>query len=361
MMTRPGSRGFTLIEMTISVALGALIVGVAMAGFRVTSQTVTMANRLSLQNAMLRAAVVAANEEMDTWESFDSRTDTTKQVLRGATYPFAQMDFTAADRVLDFNPAHGRLWWNGHLWSSNRLNDGTQYQRRFGDYSIFGRQGITDYGMPEYPTLVSERAWRHNILPYISNGMGYYAAFDYLPANFVYGFYDDITAANVAVGDIPIEFGAPGVGPGRMRNNWHGRNSPMQKCESGHDNGYILTNTTGVSGYPHTHPVCHRASYNDSASASGFTDTLYPDRWNAFPVVAFTNALPTMWPTTRMQVKATYSWMDFRHQALIQQTDPYTGTTTSMTLHGMTTTLRGARRQRGLDIEPTDPDYPWTP
>jgi hypothetical protein len=343
-------RGFTLIEMTLSVVLGMMIVSVSFAGFRVASQTVTAANRLSLQNAMLRAAVVAANEEMDTWESIDSRSDPTKQVLRGATFPFAEMDFTRDDTVLDFNPAHPRLWWNGHLWSANRQTDGTNYQRRLGDYSLFGRQGLTDFALVDYPTLATERAWRHNILPHLTNGLGYYAAFDYLPANFVFGCYDQ-------TGDMPAEFGAPGVGPGRLRNNWHSGNKPLQKCESGHDNGYILTNTTGVPGYPHTHPICHRASYNDHASGTGFTDTLYPDRWNAFPRVDFTTVVPSIWPTVRMQVKTTYSWMDFRHQTLIQQTDPYTGATTSMTLHGMTTTLRGARRQRGLDRERPDPNY----
>lgn len=358
-MSIPSTRhGFTLIEMIIAVALGALIVSVAFAGFRVTSQTVTLANRLSLQNAILRSAVVAANEEMDTWESFDSRSDTSKQILRGATFPFAPMDFRSPTTVLDFNPANGRLWWNGHLWSSNRLNDGTNYQRRFGDYSIFGRQGITDFGLGSlYPTLVAERAWRHNILPYLSDGLGYYAAFDYLPANFVYGYYDDNNPATAggAIGDIPPEFGVPGVGPGWLRNNWHSGNKPLQKIEAGHDNGYILTNTVGVPGYPNTHPNSHRASYNDKGGT--WTDTLYPDRWNAFPNVDFANVLPSLWPTVKMQVKATYSWMDFRHQVRIEQTDPFTGETTAMVIHGMTTTLRGARRQRNLDQETPDPNY----
>lgn len=403
-------RGFTLLEMSIALALGTLIVVVAFSGFRVASQTVTMANRLSLQNAMLRSAVMAANEEMDTWESFDSRSDTSKQVLRGATFPFAQMDFKAADTVLDFNPGQARLWWNGVLWSANRLDDDTNYQRRFGDYSIFGRKGmdtikdkdgksqkdryedlaklITGPTATEETAIKNsllavpgERAWRHRILPYLSDNLGYYAAFDYLPANFVYGYYNDriapgspaipgvpATATTPAIpavpavpastiGDIPIEFGTPGVGPGRFRPNWHGGNKPLQKVEAGHDNGYILTNVSPTSDYPHTHTVSHRASYNDSSTA-GFTDTKYPDRFDAFPKVDFTTVLPTMWPTVKMQVKATYSWMDFRHQVRIEQTDPYTGATTAMVLHGMTTTLRGARRQRGLDLEPTDANYP---
>jgi prepilin-type N-terminal cleavage/methylation domain-containing protein len=328
---------FTLIELLISITLGALIVAVAVAGFRVTGQSITLANRLSLQNAVLRAAVVAANEEMDFWDSFDSRTDPSRQILRGGTYPFSRMSFTSTTNgELKLSQHEPRLWWSGHLWSSN--------DKRFGDYSIFGRQMLID------PAVPPERIWRHSIIKNISDNMGYYALFDYLPANFVYGFYDE-------AGTIPTEFGIMGNGPGRFRSNWHGRNAPLSKIEYGHDNGCILTNTVGVPGYPHTHPVCHRASYNDS-NGSGFTDTLYPDRFDAFPVIDFANALPSLWPTVKMQVKVTYQWMDFRHQVRIQQTDPYTGQTTTMVVHGMTTTLRGARRQRGLDIEPADTDYP---
>jgi len=384
-------RGFTAIEMIIAIALGSLVVTVAVAGFRVASQTVTLANRLSLQNSILRSAVVAANEDMDTWESFDSPTDTSKQPLRGLTYPFTPMNFTAADKVLDFNPAQGRLWWSGLLWSANRLNDGTNYQRRFGDYSLFGRQGmdtITDRitgGI--FPTncytkladligtstkektdisnslraVPAERSWRHNILPYISDNLGYYAAFDYLPANFVYGYYDDnLPATGGAVGDIPIEFGAPGVGPGRFRPNWHGGNKPLSKVEAGHDNGFILTNQkSGTNGLGFLHPASHRASYNNSNPS--YLSSLYPDSWNGFPSVDFTSSLPTNWPRTWIKSKVTYHWMDFRRQTTISTLDPFTGQSTSMTLHGMTTTLRGARRQRDLDDEPVDPNYPDDP
>jgi hypothetical protein len=59
-----------------------------------------------------------------------------------------------------------------------------------------------------------------------------------------------------------------------------------------------------------------------------------------------------------MQVKVTYHWMDFRHQVLVSQNDPSTGKSASLVVHGLTTTLRGARRQRNLDVEPVDPDYP---
>ena len=46
---------FTLIEMMIAVALSTMIVYVAMAGFRVATQCTTQANRMSLENSLMRA------------------------------------------------------------------------------------------------------------------------------------------------------------------------------------------------------------------------------------------------------------------------------------------------------------------
>ena len=63
--------GFTLVELIISIGLGLIIVYTAFAGFRAASQTVTVANRLSIENAMLRAGVVAAPDELDFWRAYD--------------------------------------------------------------------------------------------------------------------------------------------------------------------------------------------------------------------------------------------------------------------------------------------------
>jgi type II secretory pathway pseudopilin PulG len=332
---------FTLIEMMIGVGLGALVVTVAVAGLQVSSQTITLTNRLSLENAILRSAVVAANREMDFWDTFDSRSDTSQQPLRAAGCPFAPQSFTAPEMLLDLDQSQPRLWWNGHLWSSNHRTSGSQ--QRFGDYSLFGRQGLSD------PAVPVERAWRHNILPQLTNNLGYYAALDYLPANFVFGFYADN-------GEVPDEFGTPGVGANRFRSNWHGGNKPLCRVEFGHDNGCILTKVPGKASLPNTHPISHRAIFNNSNGA--FSSVSYPDGWAAFPTMSFMGRIPEHWPLVTMQVKVTFHWMDFRQQVLINQVDPLTGRKTSMVLHGLTTTLRGARRQRDLDDMPADPSYP---
>ena len=53
-------RGFTLIELMIAISLGMLLVYTATAGFRSASQSVTLSNRLALENSLLRAGYFAA-------------------------------------------------------------------------------------------------------------------------------------------------------------------------------------------------------------------------------------------------------------------------------------------------------------
>jgi type II secretory pathway pseudopilin PulG len=333
-------RGFTLIEVIIAIGLGIMIVLVAVSGLRVTAQTVSTANRLSMQNAILRTAIVAANEEMDFWDSFDSRTDPSQRPLRNMGQPFQPMDFKAANGnpPLDFTHKNASQWWNGHIWSSNN--------KRWGDYSIFGKDGLISD-----PLVPAERNWRHKILPYLTSGIGNYAAVEYLPANFVFGFYN-----NANPGVIPTAFGTPGVGPNHFKTQHRNRAQPSCKVELGHDSGYLLTSVSNASG----HPSCHKAVYsNNGGSAFGgaFNVSKLTD-WNLGPQVSFLTGQPSHWPVVTIRTRISYRFQDFTHESRISVLDPYTGESFNMRLKGLTTTLRGARRQRNLDSEDHDPRYP---
>lgn len=87
---------FTLIEMMIAVALGGLIVYTAVAGFRAASQTITAANRLSVENGMLRAGYLEAQMQLDFWTNLDDPSKpNSERPLRqsdsGKGLPFAPM------------------------------------------------------------------------------------------------------------------------------------------------------------------------------------------------------------------------------------------------------------------------------
>ncbi|MBA3700078.1 MAG: hypothetical protein H0W78_14610 [Planctomycetes bacterium] len=75
---------FTLIEMMIAVALGSMVILVAMSGFRTASQTITVANRLSLENSMLRSGYFEAQMQLDFWTNLDDPTrPDTERPLKG--------------------------------------------------------------------------------------------------------------------------------------------------------------------------------------------------------------------------------------------------------------------------------------
>lgn len=86
---------FTLIEMMIAVALGSLIVYTAVAGFRAASQTITAANRLSVENGLLRSGYLEAQIQLDFWTNLD---DPTKP---NAERPLRQSD---SGKGLPFTP-----------------------------------------------------------------------------------------------------------------------------------------------------------------------------------------------------------------------------------------------------------------
>jgi hypothetical protein len=70
----PVVAAFTLIEMMIAVGLGSMIILVATAGFRTAANTVATANRLSLENSLLRSGYFEAQLQLDFWTNLDDPT-----------------------------------------------------------------------------------------------------------------------------------------------------------------------------------------------------------------------------------------------------------------------------------------------
>ncbi len=66
------SKGFTLIEMMLALAIGTIVLLVAFAAFRTVSQAIGLANRLSGENGLMRKGMLAMLDEVDFWEGWDS-------------------------------------------------------------------------------------------------------------------------------------------------------------------------------------------------------------------------------------------------------------------------------------------------
>jgi prepilin-type N-terminal cleavage/methylation domain-containing protein len=97
-------RGFTLIEMLLAITLGSMVIYIAIAGVRVASQSITVANKLALENAVLRTGVAVAMEHTDFWTDHDQPfpiNAALDQPLRGTAPDSAS---PAVQRGLPFTP-----------------------------------------------------------------------------------------------------------------------------------------------------------------------------------------------------------------------------------------------------------------
>jgi hypothetical protein len=104
----PCIAAFTLIEMMIAVALGSMIIMVAVSGFRTAAQTMTVASRLSLENSMMRAGYFEAQIQLDFWTNLDDPTKPdNERPLKSESLSIGQItDWTGRgrERGLPFTP-----------------------------------------------------------------------------------------------------------------------------------------------------------------------------------------------------------------------------------------------------------------
>lgn len=226
------ARGFTLIEMTLSVALGALVVYVATAGIRTAAQGVASANRLALENSILRTGVVIALEQTDFWTSYDDPSyDPASDdgriyrpyaglapgpdgVNRGLPFtPFitsrsstgygptliqspldpplvdvhdtvkrGQMENASGWDPNAWQAAEARGWgWANQTERVPRFSSSRGKQVPSAKYKLFGR---TEWFVsPEPDPSISNHHWQQRQLDGLNRSLGSYGLFDYLPAN----------------------------------------------------------------------------------------------------------------------------------------------------------------------------------
>ncbi len=82
-MNRPARNAFTLIEMIIASAVGLFVLVTAYSAVRAASRTIQSAERMALENRLLRAGFVYALDEIDYWILYDDPLPGGSQPLRG--------------------------------------------------------------------------------------------------------------------------------------------------------------------------------------------------------------------------------------------------------------------------------------
>ncbi len=199
--------GFTLIELMIAVALGMLIVYAATAGLRVASQSVTNANRLALENSMLRIGYEQALDEIDFWTAYDKpySTNAGEQALRKAAMPFSPLPpletiqanavGNPAQAILNYpSPETDTGWDPLYMWPASdprtwwRANPAQRWRDPNKQKDVYSRNG--DYALFA-DNNGSPHPWLFKQMEMLHKSLGWYGYCDYLPPSMLYAYMDN--------------------------------------------------------------------------------------------------------------------------------------------------------------------------
>jgi len=400
---RRSMRAFTLIELMIAVTLGMVIVYTATAGIRAASQSVTMSNRLALENSLLRAGYFAAMQDADWWLAWDDPDDSSNQRLRWfADYrplkrggPFVSFDARTfprggalgTDSERGWNPEYtwpandARAWFNGNL-----VEQGQHSGHVFGHYELFSHNKTTPFlnknmragvspagvviGVPFNGSVTPQRTWYGNQLERLKNTMGYYGAVEYMPANAIYGTVGDPGGDN--------DFGTADDDDQRMSREW---------CDPNGNGGGVqwrFANDDGATAwargiYRHsrdsTFPVVPASRHTSAGTNRWTNEQLVAAQFRSWATDRVVSAgrtdpgnhgiqdltaktvisrpmlehgRPSHWPDLTLQSMRYLSNSRFVTLLRVGWMSPLTGQQTYLSLTTISTSLRGARQQRRL-------------
>ncbi|HYE08293.1 MAG TPA: hypothetical protein VEL07_22455 [Planctomycetota bacterium] len=380
-------RAFTLIEVMIASALGLTVCLTAFAGLRAAAQSVSLAERLATENALIRAGMNAAYHEVDAWRTYDDPADATRQRLRqyDATrrmgLPFTPLKtswtpsgWSSADRTTWDEDDRG--WNSGEAWSMDATNARTWWRGnhaerlrtdlRYGRYAIFSNlepslnvvSPAGDYGQVDVA-----HTWLPNQLAGLRDALGYYGMIDYMPANAIYGFYQAYSGAYpwTSWSSVSCEWVQPDYdwdwGTRRSYNGDTFSNNDGYTCHM--RSLYSLNYASSYALYPPTAANAgwdvdllvreHRCQKYTGYGSDRDRDML-PFIATAMTADALVPLKPTAWPQVKVSICRSIKIRRFNNLCKVTWTSPITGDTAELSFSGFGTTLRGARQDRGLDL-----------
>jgi type II secretory pathway pseudopilin PulG len=344
-------QAFSLIEVMIAVMLGMLLIYAAMAGFRVASQSITSANRMALENSLLRAGFHEALNEVDLWTAYDDPESTVlaDQSLRRAQMPFAQLPTTPRimastptpteayvysesemdigwDHTYPWPASSSRTWWraNAAEWHNSR--------GRSGNYTLFSGIG----GSP-HPWLASQ-------MDMLQTNLGWYGFCDYLPPSMLYAYIgpDPRQAGKI---DLLRDF----VSPSSFRNGDGGTEFAQGRYRCTKDTSYLLVplKPVGGTGLITTGNVRRIWRTGVGATAdSNANDSVVSFMKHGLSSRNQLEQKPSHWPEVKVQVARFLSHNRFVTLSKIGFSNSITGQPLELSFTAIGTTLRGARQQR---------------
>lgn len=338
---------FSLIEMMIAISLGMLLVYAAMAGFRVASQSITSANRLAMENSLLRAGFHEALNEVDLWTAYDDPQSTVAadQALRRAQMPFSPLPTTPRimastpsetegyvfsesendigwDHLYPWPASSSRTWWraNAAEWHDSL--------GRSGNYTLFSGIG----GSPH--------PWLANQMHMLHTNLGYYGLCDYLPPSMLYAYIGPDPSQGGAV-DMVRDFVRASTS---FRNGDGGTNFAQGRYRCTKDTSFLLVPLKPLGGTAHVTVGNIRRNYSTGVGTSVGALTDFMNR--GLSSRDQLEQRPSHWPEIKVQVARFLSHNRFVTLSKIGFTNKLTGQPLEISFTAIGTTLRGARQQR---------------
>ncbi|HYE07568.1 MAG TPA: prepilin-type N-terminal cleavage/methylation domain-containing protein [Planctomycetota bacterium] len=344
-------RAFTLLELMIAIAIGAVIAGMVIAAARMASDCVTAGNRLAIENQLIGAGVLAACDEIDSWKAYDDPDG--GQPLRAMSgprgLPFTPLAQTwAAAGVAAawdggesaWSMHNPRAWWRGCMAERAGSDPVNGFYGVSGASVPIGEPAPTyaRYGTPPQPPPVLSGAWQHDMVRGLEPALGMYGLIDYLPANAIYGYYGAPNAWTTE-GGVP-HWMTVGALP-----------APQALYPATYNDVFSIVprNPAAGTGGPADIATTVRARWQTweggGSLAANVRDLI--DR-NEHRDVLMPIA-PAHWPRVSARIVRTIHKAYFTNACTVAWTSPLTGATSELRFTGFGTTLRGARQSRGLD------------
>ncbi len=335
---------YTLVEMLISVALGTMIALVAWSQVRTAAQAAAIGNRMSIENNLMRAGFRAALDELDSWKRYDDPTASPPYTpLAGHGRPFSPLNFRSlscdvpapadSDCDLDLDLSKPKTWWRGTSidWNTKHGN--------FGLHS-----SLVD---PD-----PERRWYAVMLDTSAHALGYYGMLEYMLPGTLFSYYSD---GNGRTADefFNCWYTPPAEGYLYNQDLGHGwENVPRDIYPLSSGSAYAITTNPdylgGVHGDANRHLFAHWNNV-DPQLPTNFPQWAMPGLMNCAEDVATLSLKPAHWPSLAVDVRRFLMSARFWAKAEIRVVSPLSGQVFRLHFSTHTTTLRGARRQRGLD------------
>jgi prepilin-type N-terminal cleavage/methylation domain-containing protein len=393
MRTTTGSRpAFTLIECMIATALGSVLAYTAFAGFRVASQGVSVANRMSLENGLIRAGYFSALDEADHWRQFDNPDDPGRQRLRGFVESSGRgLPFTPFPRRfplrenLDADAENDRGWDPDYCWPANdpriwfhgNLAERYRSKATFGHYELFAH--YEDSPVLEVPLAFNANAigvpppygatdptrthtWFFNQLEGLRNTLGYYGVCEYMPSSTCFAVYGSSNAAARSTGrDQGYQAEWLELAGGTYCFTVDEGDCVIPRGIYGKTNNAPFAIIPGCEGTtfaaaPTQTLVTENARFHrvgQYATVATIADFL----GKSMPVSPLLGDRPSSWPSLEVSICRMLGWRRFVTSCRVRIASPLTGQTIELSFTALTTSLRGARQQRRLSQTPNDPEY----